>query len=93
MCGLPVCILNILVERKLRLQDPQEDDTQEPPGKRIKLSPPKEQKYNFSKLILSGNGQYLVGVTGEDKCIRVFQIDSQNRIHQLSERYDSFSII
>jgi tRNA (guanine-N(7)-)-methyltransferase subunit TRM82 len=44
-------------------------------------------------LILSGNSQYLVGVTGEDKCIRVFQIDSQNCIHQLSERYDCSSIL
>jgi hypothetical protein len=88
--GYPSVDLNVSVEQKLRLQDSQEDEPQEPPGKRIKLSTPKEQKFNFSKLILSGNGQYLVGVTGEDKCIRVFQIDSQNRIHQLSERYDFF---
>ena len=58
----------------------------EPPGKRIKLSSPKEEKPNFSSLVLSSDGQYLVGVTGEDKCIRVFQIDSQSRLTQLSER-------
>ncbi|EDU50550.1 tRNA (guanine-N7-)-methyltransferase subunit Trm82 [Pyrenophora tritici-repentis Pt-1C-BFP] len=29
---------------------------------------------------------YLVGITGEDKCVRVFQIDSQNSLQQLSER-------
>jgi len=75
------CALN----EKLRCQD-DHDDEQEPPGKRIKLSPPKEQKSNFSSLVLSGDGQYLIGVTGEDKCIRVFQIDSQSRLIQLSER-------
>ncbi|KAF2132942.1 hypothetical protein P153DRAFT_373589 [Dothidotthia symphoricarpi CBS 119687] len=66
----------------------QEDETQEPPGKRIKLSVSKdtEKKPNFLSLVLSNDGQYLVGVTGEDKCIRVFQIDSQNRLQQLSER-------
>jgi tRNA (guanine-N(7)-)-methyltransferase subunit TRM82 len=75
------------VEQKLRLQESHEDESQERPGKRLKLSPAEEQKFNFSKLILSSNGQYLVGVTGEDKCIRVFQIDAQNCIHQISERY------
>ncbi|OAL55663.1 hypothetical protein IQ07DRAFT_529398 [Pyrenochaeta sp. DS3sAY3a] len=66
----------------------QEDGSspQEPPGKRIKLDQPKEQKANFSDLIISADGQHLVGATGEDKCIRVFQIDAQNQLHQLSER-------
>jgi tRNA (guanine-N(7)-)-methyltransferase subunit TRM82 len=50
------------------------------------LEQPKEQKSNFSSLILSNDGQYLVGITGEDKCIRVFQMDSQNQLQQLSER-------
>ncbi|KAL5121206.1 tRNA (guanine-N(7)-)-methyltransferase non-catalytic subunit trm82 [Pleosporales sp. CAS-2024a] len=66
--------------------EPEEDATQEPPGKRIKLSTPQEQKPNFSSLILSNNGQHLIGVTGEDKCIRVFQMDAQCRLEQLSER-------
>jgi hypothetical protein len=70
---------------KLISQDAQ-DDEQGPPGKRIKLSPPKEQKSNFSCLVLSNDAQYLVAVTGEDKCVRVFQIDSQSRLQQLSER-------
>jgi tRNA (guanine-N(7)-)-methyltransferase subunit TRM82 len=80
--GLEYCWLF----QKLRCQNEQEDEPQEPPGKRIKLSPPKEQKSNFANLVLSSDGQYLVGVTGEDKCIRVFQIDAQSRLHQLSER-------
>ncbi|KAH8732771.1 guanine-N(7)--methyltransferase subunit TRM82 [Phaeosphaeriaceae sp. PMI808] len=64
----------------------EKDESDEPPGKRIKLSPPKELKSNFSSLILSNNNQYLVGVTGEDKCIRVFSIDSQSQLQLLSER-------
>ena len=67
-------------------QDQEDDGSQERPGKRIKLEQAKEQKPNFSSLVLSSDGQYLVGVTGEDKCIRVFSIDSQSRLHQLSER-------
>ncbi|KAF2831496.1 hypothetical protein CC86DRAFT_443164 [Ophiobolus disseminans] len=62
------------------------NDEQEPPGKRIKLSPPKEQKANFSSLVLSSDGKHLVGVTGEDKCIRVFQVGSGSCLQQLSER-------
>ncbi|KAF1912259.1 guanine-N(7)--methyltransferase subunit TRM82 [Ampelomyces quisqualis] len=69
-----------------QMQISQEDEPQEPPGKRIKLSPPKEPNFNFSCLTLSNDGNYLVGVTGEDKCIRVFQVDSQSRLKQLSER-------
>jgi tRNA (guanine-N(7)-)-methyltransferase subunit TRM82 len=71
---------------KLTFQDEEADEEQERSGKRIKLSPPKEQKTNFLSLVLSSDGQYLVGVTGEDKCLRVFQIDSQSRLHQLSGR-------
>jgi tRNA (guanine-N(7)-)-methyltransferase subunit TRM82 len=56
------------------------------------MEQPKEQKSNFSSLILSNDGQYLVGITGEDKCIRVFQIDSQNQLQQLSERYEAQEI-
>ncbi|KAJ4372149.1 tRNA (guanine-N(7)-)-methyltransferase non-catalytic subunit trm82 [Neocucurbitaria cava] len=66
--------------------DQQDDDTQGPPVKRLKLEQPKEPKANFTNLVLSNSGQYLIGVTGEDKCIRVFQIDAQNKLQQLSER-------
>ncbi|KAE8832793.1 hypothetical protein HRS9122_08506 [Pyrenophora teres f. teres] len=64
----------------------QDDEDGERPGKRIKLDQPKEHKANFSNLIISNDGQYLVGITGEDKCVRVFQIDTQNSLQQLSER-------
>jgi len=68
------------------VQGEQFDEDGERPGKRIKLDQPKENKANFSSLIISNDGQYLVGVTGEDKCVRVFQIDSGNSLLQLSER-------
>ncbi|KAH7399259.1 tRNA methyltransferase-like protein [Pyrenochaeta sp. MPI-SDFR-AT-0127] len=68
-------------------RDEQSDaDCGEPPGKRIKLDNPPKPQANFSNLTLSNDGNYLIGVTGEDKCIRVFQIDSQGRLEQLSER-------
>jgi tRNA (guanine-N(7)-)-methyltransferase subunit TRM82 len=63
-----------------------QDESEGPPEKKVKLSPPRQQKANFTNLIVSHDGQYLVGVTGEDKCIRVFQTDSQNNLQQLSER-------
>ncbi|KAI4918983.1 tRNA (guanine-N(7)-)-methyltransferase non-catalytic subunit trm82 [Alternaria infectoria] len=73
-------------QQDAQTEDQQEGDSEERPGKRIKLEQPKEQKSNFASLIFSNDGQYLVGITGEDKCVRVFQIDAQNRLHQLSER-------
>lgn len=58
-----------------------------PPEKKVKLSePPKQQKVNFTNLIVASDGRYLVGVTGEDKCIRVFETGVQNELQQLSER-------
>lgn len=69
------------------MQDEYNDEAEGPPGKRVKLEQQKEQKSNFVTLTLSHNGQYLVGVTGEDKCIRVFEIDSNGKLLQLSERY------
>ncbi|KAH4018298.1 tRNA methyltransferase non-catalytic subunit TRM82 [Parastagonospora nodorum] len=79
-------VASVWSQQAVQVLDPKDDDIQEPPGKRIKLSTPKEQKFNFSSLVLSNNGHYLVGVTGEDKCVRVFQIDAQSGLQQLSER-------
>jgi hypothetical protein len=84
-CAEKSDVAHLQLSEKLIPQDAQ-DDEQEPPGKRIKLSPPKEEKSNFSCLVLSNDGQYLVAVTGEDKCVRVFQLDTQSRLQQLSER-------
>ncbi|KAF1944099.1 guanine-N(7)--methyltransferase subunit TRM82 [Clathrospora elynae] len=77
---------SIWPEQSAHIKDQEDDEFQERAGKRIKLEQPKEHTSNFSHLILSNDGQYLIGVTGEDKCVRVFQIDSQNRLLQLSER-------
>lgn len=64
-----------------------DEEKEGPPEKKVKLSePPKQQKANFTNLIVSSDGKYLVGVTGEDKCIRVFQTGPQNDLQQLSER-------
>lgn len=53
----------------------------------MKLSEsPKQKKANFNNLIVSSDGRYVVGVTGEDKCIRVFETDFANELRQLSER-------
>ncbi|KAF1839900.1 tRNA methyltransferas-like protein [Cucurbitaria berberidis CBS 394.84] len=79
--------ISLWPKRDAHIRDDQPDDSsQEPPGKRVKLEQPKEQKPNFTNLVLSNSGQHLVGVTGEDKCIRVFQVDSQSHLQQLSER-------
>ncbi|KZM18532.1 tRNA (guanine-N(7)-)-methyltransferase non-catalytic subunit trm82 [Ascochyta rabiei] len=64
-----------------------DEETDGPPEKKVKLSePPKQRKANFSNLIVSHDGKYVVGVTGEDKCIRVFETDIRNQLRQLSER-------
>ncbi|KAF2186820.1 guanine-N(7)--methyltransferase subunit TRM82 [Zopfia rhizophila CBS 207.26] len=62
------------------------DEPQEPPGKKIKLSHTVDQPSNFSTIVISSNKKYLVAVTAEDKCIRVYQIDSDCHLHQLSQR-------
>ncbi|KAF2681858.1 hypothetical protein K458DRAFT_371103 [Lentithecium fluviatile CBS 122367] len=63
-----------------------ENEDSERPGKRVKLTPPAEPKPNFSTLRLTNDKKHLVGVTAEDKCIRVFQIEAEWRLQQLSER-------
>ncbi|KAF2013275.1 guanine-N(7)--methyltransferase subunit TRM82 [Aaosphaeria arxii CBS 175.79] len=76
-------------EASKETEAPAEDE--ERPGKRIKLTPTNtndsnSNKSNFSCLALSNDQQYIVAITGEDKCVRVFHIDSDYRIHQLSQR-------
>jgi len=41
---------------------------------------------SFIKLAGTSNGQYVVAVTGEDKCIRVFTLSGIGILTQLSER-------
>ncbi|KAF2468149.1 tRNA methyltransferas-like protein [Lindgomyces ingoldianus] len=63
-----------------------DDEAQEPPGKRVKLSPPPQPRPNFCCLSLSNNKQYLVAATAEDRCIRVFQIELDCCLTELSQR-------
>ncbi|KAL1603983.1 tRNA (guanine-N(7)-)-methyltransferase non-catalytic subunit trm82 [Paraconiothyrium brasiliense] len=80
-------------EVKVRYESPNkdpepalEDEHEGPPGKRVKLTPVVEPKPNILHLKTTQDGQHLVVVTAEDKCIRVFQIDDQCRLKQLSQR-------
>jgi len=38
------------------------------------------------KVSITGNGQYIVAVTGEDKCIRVLELSANGLLRQYSER-------
>ncbi|KAF2278208.1 guanine-N(7)--methyltransferase subunit TRM82 [Westerdykella ornata] len=57
-----------------------------PPGKKIKLSDPSENTSNFSCLALTHDQKHIIAVTAEDKCIRVFRIDTEFQLQQLSQR-------
>jgi tRNA (guanine-N(7)-)-methyltransferase subunit TRM82 len=71
----------------------------EPSAKKRKVSPVPEQtaKGDQSKssnawstipiLAVSSDGNHIVAVTGEDKCLRVFEIEEGGNLKQLSERY------
>ncbi|KAK2733963.1 tRNA (guanine-N(7)-)-methyltransferase non-catalytic subunit trm82 [Myotisia sp. PD_48] len=77
------------------------EGTASPPGKRRKLSQTVEEGDGnrgtqisstscawtvIPLLIASPTGGYIVALTGEDKCIRVFQVDANGCLSQLSER-------
>ncbi|KAH7124045.1 guanine-N(7)--methyltransferase subunit TRM82 [Dendryphion nanum] len=66
--------------------DDDDNDDGERPGKRIKLATSEINTSNFTSLAVSNSQKYLVGITAEDKCIRVFQIGSDCRLEQLSQR-------
>ncbi|KAF9886841.1 tRNA (guanine-N(7)-)-methyltransferase non-catalytic subunit trm82 [Aspergillus nanangensis] len=71
---------------------------QGPPGKRRKVSEPSDQaaegptesqKVTWSNIpivLASSNGQYVIALTAEDKCIRVFQLSPEGTFQQLSQR-------
>ena len=44
------------------------------------------------KLAATQNGQYVIAVTGEDKCIRVFELARNGVLNEFSERYWPMSI-
>lgn len=41
---------------------------------------------NIPIVTSTSNGEYVIAVTGEDKCIRVFQVQDDGSFQQLSER-------
>lgn len=69
-----------------------------PPEKKRKVDPSAEHKAgvestkkpaawtNIPIVTSTSNGEYLVALTGEDKCVRVFQIEEDGSFLQLSER-------
>jgi tRNA (guanine-N(7)-)-methyltransferase subunit TRM82 len=74
-------------------------EDQGPPEKKRKVSPSAEELAKDSKaavkaptwsiipiLVASSNGDYLIALTAEDKCIRVFQLKDDGTFEQLSER-------
>ncbi|KAI9700506.1 MAG: tRNA (guanine-N(7)-)-methyltransferase non-catalytic subunit trm82 [Bogoriella megaspora] len=62
------------------------EPTDTPPGKRRKISI-EETKPNIIDIVASQSHRYVVAVTAEDKCIRVFELSSDGGLYQLSERY------
>ncbi|KAL4925188.1 putative tRNA methyltransferase [Aspergillus undulatus] len=76
-------------------------DIEGPPEKKRKVEPSSEQDVknsapaakkapawtNIPILTATPDGEYLVALTGEDKCIRVFQIEEDGSFLQLSERH------
>ncbi|KAL4902321.1 hypothetical protein BDW74DRAFT_158362 [Aspergillus multicolor] len=73
-------------------------ETEGPPGKKRKVDPAEAKKDGDASakktpawtsipiLTSTPDGEYLLALTGEDKCIRVFQIEEDGSFHQLSER-------
>jgi tRNA (guanine-N(7)-)-methyltransferase subunit TRM82 len=71
----------------------------EPSAKKRKVSPVPEHTARGAQsetstawstipiLAVSSDGNYVVAVTGEDKCLRVFEIEDSGNLKQLSERY------
>ena len=64
----------------------EEADTIARTSKRTKAS-------SITKLIATSDGQHVVAVTGEDKCIRVFELLADGALRQLSERYKAGNVV
>ncbi|KAL8996450.1 MAG: hypothetical protein Q9169_004044 [Polycauliona sp. 2 TL-2023] len=54
----------------------------------VKSSKPQTGVSNIIMLTVSSDGQYIVAVTDEDKCVRVLHLDHSGCLQQLSERQD-----
>jgi len=58
----------------------------ERPAKKQKTSPPSPTEPNVIKLVVSPDQQHVVAVT-DDKCVRVFSVDGDGELVELSRRY------
>lgn len=79
-------VTSVWSPEKGETDDNHKDEPAEPPGKKIKLSPPVEKAYNFTTMVISNDCKYLVAITGEDKCIHVFQVGTDGQLQRLSQR-------
>ncbi|KAK0654456.1 tRNA (guanine-N(7)-)-methyltransferase non-catalytic subunit trm82 [Lasiodiplodia hormozganensis] len=64
----------------------QPETAEGPPEKKRKVLDDSAQRPRIIKLVASRDGQHIVAVTGEDKCVRVFSLDPSGALKQLSER-------
>ncbi|KAF1353672.1 hypothetical protein BDV97DRAFT_119980 [Delphinella strobiligena] len=74
-------------EAEMLAQDGQGTSEDEgPPGKKRKLEKPGAALPTVIKLVLSPDQTHAVAVTGDDKCIRVFEITKSGTLIELSQR-------
>lgn len=64
----------------------EEQPVEGPPGKKRKIENGPTKLPNVIKLVLSPDHKHAVAVTGDDKCIRVFEIASEGKLIELSQR-------
>ncbi|KAF2754251.1 hypothetical protein EJ05DRAFT_504348 [Pseudovirgaria hyperparasitica] len=66
------------------------EDTKEPedeqPGSKDEKGMNLAARPKIINLVAVNDGAHLIAVTGEDKCIRVFGVDAEGRLSELSER-------
>jgi hypothetical protein len=74
--------------RAKRMQEEPVDPAkeEESPSKKRKVSVSHEDPPNIIKLVVTESQTHVIVVTGEDKCIRVFEISESGDLQQLSQR-------
>ena len=78
-------------KRQKRAPELSESSSAEIVVEKIESAPPPHPP--IVKLAATRNGEYVVAVTGEDKCIRVLQLSAHGGLTQLSERLVSSKIV
>ena len=74
---------------KRRKVSPTPDQSSEDPKPASQKSGKPESSPAWSTipiLVVSADGEYVIAVTAEDKCIRVFEVEENGSLKQLSER-------